>query len=508
MTVEYDEIGRRLKLSATGQTDVTYTYDKNSRLKTVTQGTQTVTLAYDDAGRRTSLTYPNGVVTSYGYHNANRLLSIDHIKSPTTIEALTYLNDAAGNRIKLTRANAAASLIPQAVTNTAFDAANEQTQFSSASPNLVYDNNGNLTSFTDGAGTTTYTWNARNQLTAISGPSLSASFVYDGLGRRKSKTINSSTTGFWYDGEDVLAELAGTTPTATYIRSLSIDEPFIRKQSGGDELFQTDALGSALALTDSTGSSGTTYTQEPFGKTTKTGTSTNTFQYTGREQDQTGLFYYRARYYSPILQRFITEDPIEYSSGDLNLYAYVINRPTAFVDPSGEAIPPLMLAGAALGGTFNLGATIVAAHVKGEPLEWRDYANAFLSGAISGAIGGIAGPIGGSTAMYFGRTASGLAAKLYTAVTAGNGNALGQLLANTVTGRKPTKGVLAAALYGFGGGAIGTIFSNPVNNSLKQASYFGPTFGNLIGALNPSSVSIGLSNAAGNIFTGIASFTD
>ena len=106
VTIEYDEIGRRLKLSATGQTDVTY--DKNSRLKTVTQGSQTVTLAYDDAGRRTSLTYPNGVVTSYGYDNANRLLNIDHVKSPTTIEALTYQNDAAGNRIKLTRANASA----------------------------------------------------------------------------------------------------------------------------------------------------------------------------------------------------------------------------------------------------------------------------------------------------------------------------------------------------------------------------------------------------------------
>ena len=238
VTVEYDEIGRRLKLSATGQTDVTYTYDKNSRLKTVTQGTQTVTLAYDDAGRRTSLTYPNGVVTSYAYDNANRLLSLDHIKTPTTIEALTYQNDAAGNRIKLTRANAAATLIPQAVTNTAFDAANEQTRFNSASTNLVYDNNGNLTSFTDASGTTTYTWNARNQITAISGPSLSASFVYDGLGRRSSKTVNSTTTGFWYDGDDVLAELSGSTPTATYVRSLSIDEPFIRKQSAGDEFYQ------------------------------------------------------------------------------------------------------------------------------------------------------------------------------------------------------------------------------------------------------------------------------
>jgi heme/copper-type cytochrome/quinol oxidase subunit 2 len=71
-------------------------------------------------------TYPNGVVTSYGYDNANRLLSIGHVKTPTTIEALTYQNDAAGNRIKLTRANATASLNPQAVPNTAFDSATRQ----------------------------------------------------------------------------------------------------------------------------------------------------------------------------------------------------------------------------------------------------------------------------------------------------------------------------------------------------------------------------------------------
>ncbi len=232
---------------------MTYTYDKNSRLKTVTQGSQTVTVAYDNAGRRTSLTYPNGVVTSYGYDNANRLLNLDHIKAPTTIEALTYQNDAAGNRIKLTRANAAASLIPQAVSNTAFDAANEQTRFNSASTNLVYDNNGNLTSFTDGSGTTTYTWNARNQLTAISGPSLSASFTYDGVGRRSSKTINGATTGYWYDGKDVLGELMASTVSATYMRGVRIDEPFIRQTSSASEYFQADALGSALVLTDTNG---------------------------------------------------------------------------------------------------------------------------------------------------------------------------------------------------------------------------------------------------------------
>ena len=191
--VEYDEIGRRLKLSATGQTDTTYTYDNNSRLKMVTQGSQSVTLAYDDAGRRASLTYPNGVITSYGYDNANRLLTINHAKTPTTIEALTYQNDAAGNRVTLNRMNAAASLLPTASSSSSYDAANEQTQINGVMQ--TFDAKGNLIN----DGTNTYTWDSRNRLTGITGGS-TASFVYDGLGRRKSRTIGGTTIGFWYVG--------------------------------------------------------------------------------------------------------------------------------------------------------------------------------------------------------------------------------------------------------------------------------------------------------------------
>gem|GEM_PF-6187120 len=202
----------------------------------------------------------------------------------------------------------------------------------------MYDNNGNLTSFTDGSGTTTYTWNARNQLTAISGPSLTASFGYDGLGRRTTKTVNSATTGYWYDGSDVLAELSGSSVTASYVRSLAIDEPFIRKGTS-DEFYQTDALGSTLVLTDSAGASQTAYTYEPFGKTTVTGTSANSFQYTGRENDGTGLYYYRTRYFSAKLDRFVGEDPLRPDSEMGNLYAYVLNDPVNLTDPLGLKPP-------------------------------------------------------------------------------------------------------------------------------------------------------------------------
>ena len=337
VVVEFDEIGRQVKLSATGQGDTTYTYDAASQFKTVTKGAQTVTLDYDDAGRRTNLTYPNGVLTSYGFDNANRLLTIGHVKTPTTIEALTYTYDKSGNRITQLRQNAAASSLPTAVgaPNIAYDAANELTRWNSATTNLMYDSNGNLTTEAQGGVTTTYTWDARNRLTGISRTGLTASFVYDGLGRRKSKTINGTTTGFWYDANDVYAELNGATPSATYIRGLSIDEPYIRK-GASDEFYEGDALGSSLVLTDAAGASQTTYTYEPFGNTTQTGTaSTNVFQYAGRENDGTGLYYYRERYYNPSLQRFMSEDPLEITSGDINFYAYVFDSPTNYVDPSG-----------------------------------------------------------------------------------------------------------------------------------------------------------------------------
>ncbi|MGH7961734.1 MAG: RHS repeat-associated core domain-containing protein, partial [Candidatus Binatia bacterium] len=84
------------------------------------------------------------------------------------------------------------------------------------------------------------------------------------------------------------------------------------------------------------------YSYAPFGETTRTGAvSTNPLQFTGRENDgTTGLCYYRARYYHPVLQRFISEDPIGFAGGDANLYAYVGNSPVSYIDPFGQCRDP------------------------------------------------------------------------------------------------------------------------------------------------------------------------
>jgi RHS repeat-associated protein len=109
-----------------------------------------------------------------------------------------------------------------------------------------------------------------------------------------------------------------------------------RTDASGAGNFITDALGSTLALTDSSGSTLASYEYDPFGNTTvASGSSANSYEYTGRENDGTGLQFNRARNYSPTLQRFISEDPIGMLGSGSNLYAYVGNNPISFGDPFG-----------------------------------------------------------------------------------------------------------------------------------------------------------------------------
>jgi RHS repeat-associated protein len=90
-----------------------------------------------------------------------------------------------------------------------------------------------------------------------------------------------------------------------------------------------------LALSDGTRATISTYSYDPYGNTSQVGApSSNPFEYVGRENDGTGLYYNRARYYMPNVGRFISQDPIGLAGG-LNVYAYANGLPTSFRDPYG-----------------------------------------------------------------------------------------------------------------------------------------------------------------------------
>jgi RHS repeat-associated protein len=323
----YDASGRRTGMTVPGQAAINYTYDNADRLTQITQGASTVVIAYDSADRRTSLTLPNGVVTEYSYDSASDLTALTYKKSGVTIGDLSYEYDAAGKATRLGGSFARTGL-PPALTTTSYTSANEQTAFGSQT--LAYDNNGNLTN----DGVNSYTWNVRNQLAGISGPGLAVSFAYDASGKRTSKTVNGVATTYLYDGANIVQEQTGGSSSANMLNG-ELDEVLVRTDSSGALSPIGDGLGSVVALTDSAGTVQTSYAYEPFGKTTAVGAaSSNPTKYTGREDDGTGLYYYRARYYAPSLQRFISEDPIGFSGG-LNFYAYVENDPVNGVDPYG-----------------------------------------------------------------------------------------------------------------------------------------------------------------------------
>jgi len=282
------------------------------------------------ADRRTALTLPNGVTLAYSYDQDSRVTGMTWTSGTTQVGNLFYSYDADG-RVTAKSGSFAQTNLPQAVTGNSFNAANEMTGFNGAA--LSYDLNGNLTA----DGTNSYSWDARNHLASISGGT-TASFVYDAFGRRMSKNVNGSITQFLYDGLNPVQELDGANPanvTANLLTGLNIDEYFTRADSNGAMNFISDALGSTLALTDSSGAINTSYTYEPFGNTTIGGSNPNPYQFTGRENDGTGLYFYRARYYSSTFQRLIAQDPLDFRSGASDLYVYVQNSPVNATDPLG-----------------------------------------------------------------------------------------------------------------------------------------------------------------------------
>jgi RHS repeat-associated protein len=370
----YDKASNRTGFTDPESGSTTYAYDTLNRLQTLTPPSAFTAsgnfgFSYDALSRRTQMTRPNSVATNYAYDNLSRLTSVLHQLSGSTIDGATYTVDNGGNRIAKTDqrtsvttnytydsiyqllsaaqgttttesysydavGNRTASLgVSSYVTNTA----NELTSTSSAS--YGYDYNGNAVTKNDSTGITTYAWDFENRLTSVTlpGGGGTITLAYDPFGRRIKKVTPSATSIFAYDGDNVIEETSSVgAVVARYSQGLNIDEPLAMLRTGATSFYNTDGLGSITSLANSAGSLAQTYSFDSFGKQTgSSGSLTNPFQYTARESDESGLYYYRARYYDPSNGRFLTEDSARFASGTYDFYPYVNNDPLNHRDPLG-----------------------------------------------------------------------------------------------------------------------------------------------------------------------------
>ena len=353
ISYQYDAPGRRTQMTLPGYGNVLYGYDSDSRLIQVIQGNQMADLKYDVLGRRTQLTLSNGVSTEYQYDIVSRITALIYRNVNGVLGDLTYQYDSAGNRTH-NGGSFAKILLPDPVLSAFYNSSNQQLVFGSISQ--TFDPNGNLLTQAAGTATTSYTWDARNRLMAISGPTGEARFNYDPFGRRIEKTINNLTTNFQYDGLDVIRESA-PSGEGIYLRTNIVDEILARIDPAGTSFYIADVIGSTIALSVPTGNVNDQFTYDAFGKTQSLSSGTvNRFRFTGREDDEIGLYYYRARYYDPIRARFVQEDPLaenllKFYSGDTNFYRYALDSPTNFVDKTGEGPVSLaVLAGICIAG--------------------------------------------------------------------------------------------------------------------------------------------------------------
>ena len=163
-------------------------------------------------------------------------------------------------------------------------------------------------------------------------------FKYDPFGRRIYKSSSSGTSIFAYDEQNLIEEANSSgVAVARYTQGQYVDEPLAMLRSSTTSYYDADGLGSITSLSNSAGALAQTYGYDSFGKqTSSSGSLTNPFQFTAREFDaERSLYYYRARYYDPDGGRFLGEDPLQFATHGSNFYAYAVNSPTNFGDPSG-----------------------------------------------------------------------------------------------------------------------------------------------------------------------------
>jgi RHS repeat-associated protein len=382
----YDGFDRLSTTTYPDSSTEAYTYDADSNTLTrVTRKGDTITFTYDTLNRLSTKAAPSEPTVAYAYDLASHLIGASDNSAAITAPAAaasysaTYTYDQLNRPTEVTWSPALAQAAPTAVSasfaftcdptnrrigQTASDkswwkyptaasltsyTANNLNQYSAVgSVTPTYDGNGNLTY----DGQFTYCYDAESRLTSIlsagtcaSPTTTVAAYAYDAQSRRKSKTVGATTTYYATDADnrDAVEWNAAGAIQNWYSYALGPDAVLNRMGVAASTraTLIPDVIGSIMGSLDAATGSLTKYGYETFGENPLLGVSG--FRYTARALDAetagstsqpSGLYYYRARAYSPTWGRFLQADPIGYLAG-ANLYAYVGNDPFDHTDPSG-----------------------------------------------------------------------------------------------------------------------------------------------------------------------------
>ncbi len=429
-TYTYDSKTLRLtnltttSVSATLQ-NLSYTYDSVGNILTITDGVNTAsqTFQYDALNRLTQ------AVGSYG----TKTFAYDQLGNLLTKDGLTYTYPAAG----FARPHAVSSL--------------------SDGTSFTYDANGNMATRAKAGVTTYYTFDTENRLCQVkNGTTVQATFAYDGDGGRVKKIAGTTTTRY-------VGNLYEDTATAT-VKHIYLGSTEVASVNGSLTMYyHQDHLGGTNVTTDANGVKKEIAEYLPFGgfsRHDKYGSSSEVawFYFTGKKlDDETGLYFYGARYYDPSLARFITADTIVQAASNpqtLNRYTYCNNNPVNLIDPTGHfwgfifavvraiiaaAIEHPYVFAAAVNATVNVAANAFAGNIH----NYWDVAKYSTIGAASGVVGvgvglgvgGLAGPaLGEFWGGLIGSAAGGLAGGMTqgSATAAFDGAPFGEIIIDGV----------------------------------------------------------------------------